>query len=185
MTCQGTLAALAACLLSGCSLFRVSFEQDKPPESKTEVTLSVPFFPDSTDQCGPSALASVLGYWGKPAEPRVLRQEIYQAHLKGSLAVDLLLAAGSRGLSAELVNGSLAKIREELDSGRPLIAFVNAGYGFYPAGHYLVITGYDDRRQRLLVHSGMKRNQEIPYGKFERQWRKTERWALLIQPLRQ
>lgn len=184
MTCRGTLALLAACLLSGCSLFRVSLEQDKPPESRTEVALSVPFFPDNTDQCGPSALASVLEYWGKPAEPELLRQEIYQARLKGSLALDLLLAAGSRGLSAELVNGSLAKVREELDSGRPLIAFVNAGYSFYPAGHYLVITGYDDRRQCLIVHSGMKRSQRIPYGKFERQWQKTERWALLIQPPR-
>ncbi|OGR65874.1 MAG: hypothetical protein A2X31_00810 [Elusimicrobia bacterium GWB2_63_22] len=184
MTCRGTLAVLAACLLSGCSPLRVSLEPEKPTGDR-EVALNVPFFPDNTDQCGPSALASVLGYWGKPAEPELLRQEIYQARLKGSLALDLLLAAGSRGLSAELVNGSLAKIREELDSGRPLIAFVNAGYSFYPAGHYLVITGYDDRRQRLTVHSGMKRNQRLPYGKFERQWRKTERWALLIQPLRQ
>lgn len=175
------LPVLSACLLTGCSLFRVSLEPDKPPEDK-QVMLTVPFFPDNTDQCGPSALASVLGYWERPEEPRRLRQEIYQAHLKGSLALDLLLAAGSRGLSAELVNGSLAKVREELDHGRPLIAFVNAGYSFYPAGHYLVITGYDDRRQCIIAHSGMKRDQLIPYRKFEGQWKKTERWALLIQP---
>ena len=198
MTCRGTSASrapkgphggfkkaalpvLAACLLSGCSLHRVSLDPQKAAGEK-QVSLSVPFFPDNTDQCGPSALASVLEYWGKPEAPERLRAEIYRAGLKGSLTVDLLLAAGSRGLSAEMVEGGLPRLRAELDAGRPLIAFVNAGFSFYPVGHYLVITGYDDRRRCILAHSGMKRDQRIPYGKFEKQWKQNGQWALLILP---
>ena len=151
---RAALQVLAACLLAGCSLNKVSLEPQ----------------------------ASVLAYWGRPAAPEKLRSEIYRARLKGSLTLDLLLAAESRGLSAEMVEGGLHRVRAELDAGRPLIAFVNAGFSFYPVGHYLVITGYDDRRRCILAHSGLKRNQRIPYGKFERQWEKNGQWALLILP---
>jgi len=177
------LLVLAVCLLAGCAASRGA-PGAVSAAGERQVRLSVPFFSDNTDQCGPSALASVLGYWGKPASPVSLRQEIYQARLKGSLTVDLLLAAESRGLSAEMFNGSLARVREELDAGRPLIAFVNGGYSFYPVGHYLVITGYDDRRQCIFAHSGTKRDQGISYRKFAKQWEKTGRWALSISPPR-
>jgi len=147
-----------------------------------QVRLALPFYPDNTDQCGPSALASVLAYWERPAEPAILRKEIYRASLKGSLTVDLLLAAESRGLSAEMIEGGLDRVKAELEAGHPVIAFVNSGFSFFPVGHYLVLTGYDDRRQSVFAHSGLKRDQEIPYRKFENQWEKTERWALLILP---
>ncbi len=174
------LQLFAACLLCGCVQSRVSLAPDYG--HNRQVRLDPPFYPDNTDQCGPSALASVLGYWGKPAEPGSLRKEIYQAKLKGSLTVDLLLAAEGRGLSAEMVEGGLVRVKSELDAGHPVIAFVNTGFSFYPVGHYLVITGYDDRRQSIFAHSGMKRDQEISYRKFDKQWERTERWALLIMP---
>jgi len=177
------LLALAACLLFGCAPSRVPLAPERYGRDG-QVRLDIPFFPDGTDQCGPSALASVLGYWGKPAAPLLLKREIYQARLKGALTVDLLLAAESRGLYAEILNGSLARVRTELDAGHPLIAFVDAGYSFYPAGHYLVLTGYDDRLQCVFAHSGKKRDQRISYRKLEKQWKKTERWALLILPPR-
>ena len=171
------ILTLAACLLSGC----VSPRALRTPEDR-QVRLVVPFFPDDTDQCGPSALASVLGYWGKPSTPGELRQEIYRAHLKGSLTVDLLLAAESRGLSAEMADGGLVQVKKELEEGHPVIAFVNVGLRVYPIGHYMVITGYDDGRQVLFAHSGMKRDKKISYGKFDKQWEKTRRWTLLILP---
>lgn len=175
------LAALTACLLAGCAAPRVSRAPLDSRQSR-RVLLNVPFFPDNTDQCGPSVLASVLWYWGKQAEPALLRRETYQAHLKGSLTVDLLLAAESRGLSAEILNASLPRVKSELDAGHPLIAFINTGYSFYPVGHYLVITGYDDSGQHIFAHSGMKRDMEISYKKFDRQWEATKRWTLLILP---
>lgn len=177
---QRVMLVLAACLLSGCAQSRVSLAPD--PGHDRQVRLSLPFYPDNTDQCGPSALASVLAYWGRPAEPESLRKEIYRESLKGSLTVDLLLAAESRGLSAEMLEGGLDRVKSELEAGHPVIAFVNTGFSFYPVGHYMVLTGYDDRRRSVFAHSGLKRDQEISYRKFNRQWEKTERWALLILP---
>jgi ABC-type bacteriocin/lantibiotic exporter with double-glycine peptidase domain len=174
------LQLLAACLLCGCVRSSVSLAPDSGHNGR--VRLYLPFYPDNTDQCGPSALASVLAYWGRSAKPESLRKEIYRESLKGSLTVDLLLAAESRGLSAEMIEGGLDRIKAELEAGHPVIAFVNAGFSFYPVGHYLVLTGYDDRRQSVFAHSGLKRDQEISYRKFEKQWERTERWALLILP---
>ena len=173
------VVALAVGLLSGCTASRA-------PQAAQgrRVQLDVPFFPDDTDQCGPSALASVLGYWGKPESPARLREEIYLAHLKGSLTVDLLLSAERHGLSAEMAEGGLEQLKRQLESGQPLIAFVNVGLRSVPIGHYMVVTGYDDRRRVIFAHSGMKRDRQISYGKFERQWEKTRRWALLIRPVR-
>ncbi|MDP3543428.1 MAG: C39 family peptidase [Elusimicrobiota bacterium] len=150
-------------------------------EGKT-VRLAVPFFPDGTDQCGPSVLASVLGFWGKPAEPAELKKEIYRAHLKGALTVDMLLAAQERGLAADVGGGGLVEVKKELDAGRPVIAFLNVGLRAYPIGHYLVITGYDDSRQVIIAHSGRKRDRRIAYKTFDKAWERTERWALLIKP---
>jgi hypothetical protein len=146
------------------------------------VQLDVPFFPDGTDQCGPSALASVLTFWGRAETPASLKPELYRPKLKGALTVDLLLAAQNRGLSADTPEGGLARVKKELDEGRPVIAFVNLGFRFYPIGHYIVVTGYDDGREIIVAHSGTRRDSLISYGKFDTVWEKTNRWFLLIQP---
>ncbi len=147
------------------------------------VRLDVPFYPDDGDQCGPSVLASVLGYWNRPAEPEDLRSEIYRPDLKGALTVDMLLAAQARGLQARIGEGGLSEVKAELDAGRPVIAFVDTGYFFYPIGHYLVITGYDEGRDLLLVHSGLKRDEPMSYARFDKSWSRKKRWALLTRPL--
>lgn len=168
---------LSTVLLAGCASQGIS----KAPERRG-ARLSVPFFPDATDQCGPSALAAVLGFYGKPATPAELRGEIYRAKLKGALTVDMMLAAQRRGLVVETANGSLDSVKTELDAGRPVLAFVNVGLRIYPVGHYLVITGYDDERRVLFAHSGKKRDRPISYAAFDKQWEKTNRWTLAIMP---
>jgi ABC-type bacteriocin/lantibiotic exporter with double-glycine peptidase domain len=170
------VVVLAVFLQTGCAAPRAA------GASSRKVRLEVPFFPDDTDQCGPSSLASVLQFWGKASTPSELKNEIYREKLRGALTVDMLLAAQSRGLSAEMENGTLALVKSELEAGRPVIAFLNLGFRAYPIGHYLVITGYDDARGSLIVHSGKKRDHLVSFAKFEKLWEKTNRWSLLIRP---
>lgn len=144
------------------------------------VLLGVPFFPDKTDQCGPSALASVLSFWGKPAKPQELKREIYVEKIGGSLPMDLLIAARAHGLSAEMSSGSLEGLKGNIDAGRPVIAFVNLGWRSVPIGHFLVVTGYDDTRRGVFTHSGVKKDSFVPYRRFMSQWDKTGRWALVV-----
>jgi ABC-type bacteriocin/lantibiotic exporter with double-glycine peptidase domain len=163
----------------GCSF---SAARKPAPSTAQAQHLQVPFFPDRTDQCGPSALQSVLTYWGHAVDPATLKDEVYIAHLKGSLSMDLLLAAQKAGLKAELYEGNLTNLKAEVRAGHPLIAFLNRGTRLLPLGHYVVVTGFDDARQGVYVHSGTQRDAFMSYGKFERMWNLTDRSTLLVLP---
>jgi len=144
--------------------------------------ITVPFFPDDTDQCGPATLASVFSYWGVRTDPGILKKEVYVPRLKGALPLDLLLAAQARGLKAEIYEGSLDNLKSELEAGRPLVALLDLGFVIFPQGHYVVVTGYDDRRQGVYVHSSLEKDVFVPYERFLRSWDKTGRWSLLVTP---
>lgn len=149
---------------------------------KVHHLVGVPFFPDSTDQCGPATLASVLTFWGAPTDPRSLREEIYLNHLRGTLPLDLLLAAEARGFKAEAYLGSTDNLREELAAGHPVIAFLDLGFLMFPQGHYVVVTGYDAQRQGFYVHSGLERDAFLSDSRFVKSWDKTSRWTLRVLP---
>lgn len=145
--------------------------------------LKVPFFPDKTDQCGPATLAGLLSFWGKPTDPKQLRDEMYVAKLHGTLPMDLVLTAQSHGLKTKMINGDLPSLRSELEAGRPVLAMLNLGFSTVPVDHYVIVTGYDDEKKGLYMHSAGKENQFISNAKFLRQWGKADNWAMLSQPL--
>jgi ABC-type bacteriocin/lantibiotic exporter with double-glycine peptidase domain len=149
--------------------------------SPAAVRLEVPFFPDRTDQCGPSTLAGVLSFFGKPIEPKQLKQEMYVAKLNGTLPMDLVYAAESHGLKTEMVRGDLDKVRGELTEGRPVLAMLDVGYTVMPMHHYVTITGFDEGRKGLYAHSAGKANQFFSYKKFLKQWNKTDNWAVFFK----
>jgi len=169
-------------VFAGCAGRQPQPLREGPAQRSDRRLLSVPFFPDRTDQCGPSVLASILTYWNHPVDPPTLKKEIYLVQLKGSLPMDLLLAAQSRGFKAHLYNGSIEDLESELRIGHPLIAFINRGFDFLPIGHFVVITGYDEMRQGLYMHSGLKKDRFIPFRGFLGDWDKTMRSTLLILP---
>jgi len=147
----------------------------------SHLLLIVPFFPDKTDQCGPATLAGVLSFWGKATDPQALKKEMYLAKLHGTLPMDLVLTAESHGLKTEMIRGDLPAIQAELQAGRPVLAMLNVGFSAVPVNHYIVITGFDDAKNGLYMHSAGKRNQFIPYKKFMRQWEKADYWAMLAR----
>lgn len=174
----GAVAVLAV-MLAGCAVPSHPVAPAGPDQPRL---LAVPFFPDDTDQCGPATLASVLTFWGVPTEPQGLKPEIYLPKLKGVLPTDLAAAARERGLEARAYRGSLDDLKAEVTADHPLVAFLNLGSTLFPQGHYVVVTGFDDRRQGLYVHSGLERNAFMSYDQFLRHWQKTGRWTLLVLP---
>jgi|GEM_PF-816908 len=151
--------------------------------NKHRAHLVVPFFPDDTDQCGPATLASILTYWGIPSDPRILKEELYIRRLQGTLSIDFILAVQSRGLHIEGVGGTLDRVKAEVDADRPVVALLNLGWTIYPRGHYVVVTGYDDQRQGVYLHSGLARDVFVPYPEFLVNWEKTGRWMLQTRPV--
>lgn len=168
-------------LLAGCA---GDHRKDARPGGKEGPRLVVPFFPDRRDQWGPAALAGVLGYWGRPAEPAALRREIYFPKQRGSVALDLTNAARARGLQAEMSTGSLEVLKRELDAGRPVIVLVNTGYRFLPVRNFMVVTGYNEWLGGVYAHFGPNKDAFLPYSMFEKDWEKAGRWLLLIAETR-
>jgi len=145
------------------------------------IVLSVPFFPQEEYQCGPAAIASVLAYWGLPADPGVVAEAIYLPHLKGTLSLDLLLYAERRGLRATLLPQNADALRAALRAGRPVIALLNVGSRLVPTWHYVVLVGYADGARAFLAHDGRHRERVFPYDEFAWRWQASSHWALVVE----
>jgi ABC-type bacteriocin/lantibiotic exporter with double-glycine peptidase domain len=170
---------IAALLATGCGPSLPGMSSTPPAARHID---NVPFFPDDTDQCGPSTLAAVLSFWKHPTMQDELRHEIYLTQLNGTLPMDMGPALEKRGLNARFYEGSLDDLKHNISAGHPVIAYLNLGFSFAPQGHYVVVTGFDDGRGGLTVHSGKRENAFVPYPKFERNWKKTDHWTLLAVP---
>lgn len=145
------------------------------------IVLSVPFFPQEEHQCGPAALASVLAYWGLPADPGIIAEAIYLPHLRGTLSLDLLLYAERRGLRATLLPQHADALRAALRAGRPVIALLNVGSRLVPTWHYVVLVGYADGPRAFLAHDGRDRERVFPYDDFAWRWQASGHWALVVE----
>ena len=51
---------------------------------------STPFYPQDDYQCGPAALATLLGAAGRPSSPEALVDEVYIPARRGSLEPEMI-----------------------------------------------------------------------------------------------
>lgn len=170
-------AAFAACLL-GCA---GQVDTLKPASSGLYIE-GVPFFPQDEYMCGPAALASVVGYYGSEAGMEAVAKEVYSEKLKGTLPMDLLLYAKSKGFEAKYYKGSMDGLKVSLTRREPLILFLNLGYGFFPVGHYIVAVGMDEGAGVVFAHSGTEKEQAFTINELEKSWSKTGYSTLLVRP---
>ncbi|HHD11503.1 MAG TPA: hypothetical protein ENK42_03600 [Deltaproteobacteria bacterium] len=175
---RAALYLFVGILISCTSTYRV------PPEGTLDgyIIKGVPIYTQKRLECGPSSLASVLGYHGIKTDPEEIASKLPVERLGGTLAIDLLLYAKERGLSATYYRGSLEDLKEKIRHNLPLIIFVDLGVGGFHIGHFMVVTGYDDRQGGVIVHSGKATPEFIPYKRLKKIWKKTGFSTLLIRP---
>jgi len=148
--------------------------------SKTYIIEKVPFYPQTTYQCGPASLAGVMSYWGVHVTPDEISKDIYSESARGTLTIDMILYAEKKGLRAQQYKGSIEDLKKNIESGHPVIVLVDYGFFLYQANHFLVIIGYNE--DGIVVNSGKERNMFISEKDFIRIWEKTKFWTLLIKP---
>ena len=141
---------------------------------------NVPFYPQITYQCGPASLAGVLNYWGVKVTPDEIAKEIYSVSARGTLDIDMLLYAQSKGLLATQYEGTIEDLRKNIDSLHPVIVLVGYGFSFVQKDHYMVVIGYNDHG--IIANSGKNREEFISMKDFLKSWEKTNFWTLLIKP---
>ena len=132
-----------------------------------------------TSDCGAAALASVLGYWGRPT-PLATIESATNAGSGGASAGALERFARERGLYAYVFYGDVSDLEHELRSGRPVIVGVvkpySAGHGL---AHYEVVTGYEPRTKRVLTFDPARGLRENDLPGFLAEWQPTKRVALV------
>lgn len=168
------LAGLAACAGSS-SLTRL------PADMPAQVELAAtPFFPQTEHQCGPAALATVLGAAGQPVEPAALTPEVYLPDREGSLQVEMVAAVRARGLLPLETGPALEDVLAEVAAGRPVLVLQQLGLGPWPNWHYAVVIGYDRSRQSVLLRSGTRERLEQRAAVFEATWERGGRWGIVL-----
>ena len=173
-----TLLLILIALLSAC--------QSVPPPQSAQVAqheqVVVPFVPQEAYQCGPAALAMMLQWAGKPVSADALVDEVWLPERKGSLGIELMAAARSRGLLAYPVNDA-KHLYQELQAGRPALVMQNLALPSRPKWHYAVVTGYHDEGKTVVMHSGTTQSKTTHWNRFIRTWARAEQWGFtLIAP---
>ncbi|HEY6722346.1 MAG TPA: PA2778 family cysteine peptidase [Burkholderiales bacterium] len=181
-----TAAGIFLLGLAGCATpqLQALVERDASRMPQRAELEAVPFYAQDDYQCGPAALAMVLGAGGKPVEPEALRPQVYLPERHGSLQVEMLAAARRNGFVAVELNPSLADLLAEIAAGNPVVVLQNLALDWYPVWHYAVAIGYDLKAQRITLRSGGVRRLELPLGTFEHTWRRGGYWAMLALPPR-
>ena len=146
--------------------------------SQSHIIENVPFYPQTSYQCGPASLAGVLNYWGVMVSPDEIAKEIYSTTARGTLDIDMVLYAQRKGLLATQYEGNIEDVRKHIDSRHPIIVLVGYGFSLIQKNHFMVIIGYNDHG--FIVNSGKDKKKFISEMDFLKSWEKTKFWTLLI-----
>ena len=176
-----------AVLLNGCAslLFpQTAALRDAPPAGLPErVELKeVPFFPQEDYQCGPAALATVLSHFKVKVTPDDLVGQVYLPERKGSLQIEILAAARRHGMVSYQLAPRFDDLLREVAAGNPVILLQNLGMGPFERWHYAVAIGYDLGESELVLRSGVKQRQVLPFALHEYVWKRSDYWAMVALP---
>jgi tetratricopeptide (TPR) repeat protein len=58
----------------------------------------------------------------------------------------------------------------------------NLSFWWYPKWHYAVVVGFDLPHDRIVLRSGREPRHDIPIEIFERTWRRSHYWAMVVMP---
>ncbi len=152
-----------------------------PEDPRRELT-GVPFFPQTIHQCGPAALATVLGATGVAVTPEQLVPQVYIPGRRGSLQVEMLAAARRHGRLAFVLAPGFEALRAELTAGNPVLVLQDLGALGIRRWHFAVVIGFDADRDILILRSGTERRRIESRDRFLRSWQTGQNWAAVITP---
>lgn len=142
----------------------------------------VPFYPQEEYQCGPAALAMMLGWSGINTTPEGLAQQVYLPARRGSLQMELLASARRHGRVAYVLSPDINALSQEVEAGHPVLVLQNLSLALWPRWHYAVVVGVDRLAQDLVLRSGARAHHRVSMALFERTWQRSGRWAAVILP---
>jgi tetratricopeptide (TPR) repeat protein len=150
-----------------------------PPTAELTQT---PFYPQQQYQCGPAALATVLGAHAVTVTPEALVDAVYVPALQGSLPEEITATARRYQMLAYRLSPSLEALLIEIAHGNPVLVMQNLGTRWFQNWHFAVVIGYDLESREVILRSGTTRRWRTTLATFERTWSRSNHWALVIVP---
>lgn len=152
-----------------------------PGRADTGVLLlaDVPFHPQTELQCGPAALATVLGASGVAATPASIALQVYLPERGGSLQLELVDATRRAGRIPYRIERTPEALLAELRAGRPVLVLQNLLVRTVPKWHYAVLVGADPAGNRMILNSGGEQGLSMRAPSFLRTWDWGGRWAIV------
>jgi tetratricopeptide (TPR) repeat protein len=141
---------------------------------------AVPFHPQIAYQCGPAAVATVLGAAGIDVAADDLVQEVYVPARQGSLQPEIVAAIRRRGRVPYVLAPTIDAALSEMYAGRPLLLLQNLGTRILPVWHYAVVVGFDPFSRQFVLRSGRERRLQMPARRFLESWDRGGRWMLVV-----
>jgi ABC-type bacteriocin/lantibiotic exporter with double-glycine peptidase domain len=169
---------LLFCLVSACSPLKAPLTMTESAAGR--VIEGVPFHPQQGPyDCGPAALASLLGQRGNGASLAQIRAATYTAGLQGSLLPDLENYARSLGYGTRSGRGDLTLLRGAIDADIPVLIPLEMGRWALTRPHYVVVFGYVG--SDFVLHAGKQERMTIAAADLDRRWQKLNRLYLYLE----
>lgn len=171
--------AVALLLLTGCATqTRALLAVPRAGAQQVELS-STPFHAQERYQCGPAALAMLLGAAAIDTSPDALVPEVFLPGREGSLQVELLAAGRRHGALTTTIEPSMKGLLAELDAGHPVLVMQNLSLPILPKWHYAVAIGYDIANREVILRSGTTRRMTMPLSTFENTWSRSGFWGMV------
>jgi len=178
MLLKGSLLAFAF-LLSACAATGVRDVTHDPQLPRHAELVATPFYPQEQYHCGPAALATALNAVNISVSPDQLVPEVYIPSRKGSLQIEMLVAARRHGALAVKIEPQLRAVLKEIAAGNVVVVMQNLGLSWAPSWHYAVVVGYDLDKELVWLRSGTFKRFEMTLSTFQRTWARSQYWAFV------
>lgn len=140
----------------------------------------VPFFKQERLKCGPSALASVMAFYGMQVDEARIIKETFTEELKGSLITDLENYARERGFRTKSGQGDMDTIKENVLAQKPVIVLLDLGVWQAAKPHYILVFGFN--QNGFIAHDGRRAATLFKYPRFRKSWERMGCPFLIIYP---
>ena len=169
-------------LLTGCAATPQLSDNTKAQLPSQSYVTGVPFYSQRDYQCGPAALAMVLGASGQSVSVDTLIPQVFLPDREGSVQPEMMATVRRHQRISYPLNGGFDALLTEVDAGHPVLVLQNLSLPILPMWHYAVVIGYDQSRGQLLLHSGEQSRQVTAMNRFDATWARSDRWAMVVLP---
>jgi len=168
----------AGCLSTSVSSLELHIK-DNPGSG---VILDVPFVKQKKEFCGPAALSSVFAFWQRPVTQDRIAKDIFRPELCGVLNIDLERYARDSGFWAKGDDSDFEDLKSCVLEGIPVIVMQKLHPFILNRNHYTVVTGFSDKHQAIIEHTGSSGSVIRSYRGFKSNWYAAGGWMLKVMP---